>query len=469
MKILKLTALALLLTVLCGCQAKQAPVPTEPAPTFGEPISFETVPEGETLPESQQAVLNDTFKSADGSVEFSFHIDQQLPTKNLRILEAALRPITGEDAKKLAEVVFPDCTFYDQEPQTSKLYSKEEVERNIELYTKYSDMALLTQLYGTGARDYSIHIAEYREIWKKRLKKAREENPHEICQWEFKPDMYYYDIDQRDANNYWNVIYSETQKGDVVYGLNVFHSSEPGSQVQKLDIGVSGQLLTHQLGWYTLCHGDEPTETQIEEAKKRAQDILDRLDVGRWQVTGGEVEYSSLAKGSYISVKAEMLLDNIQIPFATGIEDGWWLSSAYIGLTVDGEMVDFELVLPMELKGTVTDRPSLLSLDEILAQTKEKLTDTTASAQFGRNLFPLHIEEQKAGESLICKVDVSKLEYSMARMKAPDDADTFYFYPVLTFHGTADYYGQDSGTLHITTEECPLFSISALNGELTVY
>lgn len=469
MKILKLILPALMLTVLCGCRARPEPVPTEPAPTYGEPIFFETVPEGETLPEMQQAVLNDTFQSADGTVEFSFHIDQELPTKDLRILEAALRPVTGEDAKKLAEVVFPECTFYDQEPQTSQVYSREEVERNIELYTKYSDLSALTELYGGEARDYSIHIAEYREIWKKRLEKAKEENPHEICQWEFKPDMYYYDIDQRDANNYWNVIYSETRKGDVVYGLNVFRSSEPGRQVQKLDIGVSGELLSHQLGWYTLCHGDEPNETQIEKAKERAQDILDRLDVGRWKVTEAEAGYSRLANGSYIIVKAEMLLDDFQVPFITGIEDGWWLSNAYMGLTVDGEMVDFGLVLPMELKSTVTDRPNLLSLDTLLAKTKEKLTDTTASDQFGHNLFPLHIEEQKAGESLVCQVDVTKLEYTMARMKAPDDAETFYFYPVLTFHGTADYYGKDSGICHVTTEESPLFSISALNGEMTVY
>ncbi|MDO5401501.1 MAG: hypothetical protein Q4F17_11090 [Eubacteriales bacterium] len=470
MKRRTLLLLALMLPALCGCQAQpQSIYITEPAPTYGEPLVFETALEGQTQPEDRQAALEASFQSADGTVEFSFHIDQELPAGDLRILEAVPRPITGEDAQKLAQVVFPDCTFYDQEPQSSKLYSKEEVERNIALYTKYSDLSALTELYGSSAREQSIYVAHYREFWEKQLKKAKKENPHRLCDWEFKPDMYYYDIDQRDENNYWTEIYALTRKGDVEYLLSANKSTNPKNRHQKLGISVDGELLTHQLGWYSLVNGDFPTPDQVDQARERAQNILDELDVGRWRVRNAQLRPSDLVDGMCIEVEADMLLDGMLIPNRPGMEDGFAYSGVSMVLNSKAELAYLDLWNPMELKGTVTDRPNLLSLDELFAQAGERLTNATASDRFGHDMFPLHIEEERAGERLTCKVDVTKVEYTMARMKAPDDADTFYFYPELTFSGTAGYYGSETGTCHITCEEAPLFSISALDGELRVF
>lgn len=468
MKLFKLVTLTLAMLLLCGCQSREGPqAATQPGPTFGEPMVFETLPEGETIPASQQIQLNDAFLSADGTVAFSIHIDQQLATEDLRILEARLRPITGADAQRLAEIVFPGCTFYDQEPQSSQVYSKEEVQRNIDLFTQYEDYDLLVELFGESARDQSFHVANNREFWKKQLKKAKEENPHEICQWEFKPDSYYYDLDGRDPNNHWNEIYAVTRKENVEYLLYALHSTDPDRQYQKLGIGIDGNMLTRPLGWHTLVHGDAPTEAHVEGAKVRAQEILDQLDVGHWQVVEAQVVQAGLTDGAYIAVEAGLLLDDVVIPDQWDAVDGYVTSHAYVALNTDGEVVDFDLWVPMELQGTVTDRPKMLPLEDIIAQAKEQLTQYTAWEEFGRLPMPLGMTQAQA---MTCQVDISQVEYTMARKKAPDDAETFYYYPVLTFLGTAQYYGDESGSLLTGSEErTPLFAVSTLDGTVTIF
>ena len=108
--------------------------------------------------------------------------------------------------------------------------------------------------------------------------------------------------------------------------------------------------------------------------------------------------------------------------------------------------------------------------------TPEALTEK-AGAYLGllsaqSNLGLVQMYEEVLGEKLLCKVRITGIEYGLGRAKAADREDRNFYIPVFGLRGTAEYYGEESGTLYLSSTEyepeSDLVWIGAMDGgELT--
>lgn len=97
------------------------------------------------------------------------------------------------------------------------------------------------------------------------------------------------------------------------------------------------------------------------------------------------------------------------------------------------------------------------------------------SAQSNLGLPPeglVQMYEEVLGEKLLCKVRITGIEYGLGRAKAADREDRNFYIPVFGLRGTAEYYGEESGTLYLSSTEyepeSDLVWIGAMDGgELT--
>ena len=71
-------------------------------------------------------------------------------------------------------------------------------------------------------------------------------------------------------------------------------------------------------------------------------------------------------------------------------------------------------------------------------------------------------------EPILCKVELSSLEYGLTRAKVPNTDESYYYLPALHVKGYVDYVGKDSGSLYFSTrdEEQTLLIVNAVDGSV---
>ena len=79
--------------------------------------------------------------------------------------------------------------------------------------------------------------------------------------------------------------------------------------------------------------------------------------------------------------------------------------------------------------------------------------------------------EEVLNEKLICKIEISTLNYGLARIDVANSDCTYYYIPAIVFNGNADYYGKDTGNLCISSSDyrangLNLIWINAIDGSI---
>ncbi len=80
-------------------------------------------------------------------------IDQTISITEMPVVEVVPHNLTGEDVNHVAQTLLKDAVFYEQEPDSSPQYSKEELQEAISCWSQYTNDDAYSILYGRVNED----------------------------------------------------------------------------------------------------------------------------------------------------------------------------------------------------------------------------------------------------------------------------------------------------------------------------
>lgn len=433
-----------------------------------------------TAPLDEEILYTDTFTSHDGTVEYTINLDQELNSDPLPIVEVVPHFFTGEDVKRVAHALFGDVEFYEREHEEDAEYSKEQLQKRINWMTELATPEALRELYGdeeyvADTLDRLKHFIQYYTV---QMEAAPEENPHTPCEWTFKEDKNYASSYNAQGDDW---IVATVDLGDVNY--KVFAVSRNANDYKFNEISVQfGDGLGDaqaELNYLRakLCRTPEPTQEQIDTVKKKAQNMLDQMEIGEWKISftnvleehyGDAVEYQIQICATPVFQGVHALYGQQTKSLTSSFTSNYHISTAVFHFSANGDLIYFDLDAPVEIKSVVNEGVAILPTEELLERTKEYLTLYGVDAQY-LAFFPMEWYQKP----LSCKVSVDRLEFGLARVRVANSDNTFYYTPAFAVYGSASYYDRETGEyVHMPPNfpdveiERPLVWINAVDGSI---
>ena len=437
--------------LLCACQAGAA--------SGGET----QVPE-ERTDETSAVSYQSTFTSNDGSVNFVMDIDQAVDLSASSVVRALPHFLTGEDAKRVAQALFPGAEFFEAEPEQAENLSKGEIQAKLDRWSQYADMDALTGLCGDAATaDYAELIAAFLADYQRLYDQAPAENSHTPCQWEMRNEAVYsltaQELAEASTADFNDEVSAQFTANGIPYRFTASTRNKSDYQVNMISCyiydGICPRNLDDEIFTARLCRTGEPSQAQLELIKSQAQQLLSAFALGQWQVD--ECDVKREAGGS----EAEYLVYVNAVPVLSGVAalrqpqigalrspDGksdYYLTDANFVFSANGDLISFSLFSPLDIQETVSEDVQPLSIEGLLAQAQQHLTQTCAydyGNGFGSLLQGLQTEVR-------CTVTVSEIEYGLARTGGEG---SFRYVPALALKGTSEYIGKADGKTYYTGE-----------------
>lgn len=437
----------------------------------------------------------DTFCSTDGSVEFEINIEENQLNSGLPVVEVVPHYITEADAKRIANVLFENETFYEARPIFDVKYSLGDIEAYINRWVPYTNTNALSELYGTQDTVFLNEILDSvknaLQVFQQMADKDVVTSDQELCNWEFKPESYYkYDAEELRGEDLsqdndeitaelvhngipYIICFSKRDKSD--FKLNYIYAY-PHSYNSPMDIDSA--IFRAQL-----CRTEEPSDEQIDRIKEETQDMLDRMELGDWVIDECYLQTNSIGQQTeyIIYINAVPIMEGIPVvrqPQLTYLKSeanyasNYYLSDARFMFSANGELIKFEMFSPIDIKDVINTNVATLPMDELFSKaiTHLSLTDYHEYGVYGEAL----IEKQKAaGEEFVCHVEICEMEYGMLRVRVPNSDESYYYVPGMILYGTIDYLGKEtqklyesSGTTIWEDRIVPLVALNAVDGSI---
>ena len=442
-------AIVMCITAMTGCAAN----PDRGSVTSKNDGVFEqNMTVAATAPLDEQLLHTETFTSTDGTAEYTIHFDQELKSDPLPIVEVVPHFFTGEDVKRVAHALFGDVDFYEREHEDDPEYSKEQLQKRINWMTELATPEALRELY--GGEEYVEDTLEllkfFIQQYTVQLETAPVENPHTPCEWTFKEDKHYASSYNAYGNDW---LVATVDLGEVNY--DVFAITRDASDYKYNEISVQ---LSDGLGYAELemaylrsklCRTEKPTQEQIDALKEKAQTMLDQMGMGTWEVSftnvieehyGDAVEYQIQICATPVFQGVHALYGQQTQSLTSSFTSNYHITTAVFHFSANGDLVYFDLDAPVEIKNVVNDGVAILSTEELLERTKKHLALYGVDAQY-LAFFPIEWYQKP----LSCKVSVDRLEFGLARVRAANEDNTFYYTPAFAVYGSASYYDKETG------------------------
>lgn len=490
-KVIALLAIASICTQLCACQANPSTsvVISKNDGSFDANLSKSSTVEPNT---SENIQYFDKFFSTDGSIEFTVNIDQSLNTSTMPVVEVVPHKLLPEDVEKIANVLFEGATFYEREPSKNPCYSKRQIQNAIARWSKYTNYTAMAELIMDRSDKLVANyidslkstIAQYTE----KIDTASIENPHILCDWIFKKESHYNDLEAEilggSASDELDVIYSTVEASDVEYIFTASTHDAADYKLNTIDVtlssGVGPAEMDLMIYRAMLCRTSKPTDEQVLSISKKAQNMLDLMELGDWVVTDTYVETSDFEDIAehVVVVEAVPAFSGVaaiygqKTPGATDAYSAYYpVSRAVFGFSPKGTLVYFRMQSPVDVKEVRNTNAATLSLDKLFETAKSDLILRDAHAGYGVPADMIYMYEEVLNEKLICKIEISTLNYGLARIDVANSDCTYYYIPAFVFNGNADYYGKDTGNLCISSSDyrasgLNLIWINAIDGSI---
>lgn len=472
---LRICVIIVMILFLFGCQAS----PRESLITSKNDGRFEQILQ-ETIPTSitQQYQLDyrNNFTSSDGSVEISFCIDQGLSAGTVPVFEVVPHFFSGDDALRIAQVLFENSTFYEQGSVNSPSHSKGILQEHISILAAYANQEALEDLYGTDSdmSDVIDSIKRYINYCSEQLNTATVDENRCLCDWTLK----------KDSNGNLS-INATTKYNDIEYEISVTARNSVDYKLNEIYINLgdsTGPSVLKRILQSQLLRTSKPTDMQILEAKEKSQDMLSQMPLGEWVVYDAAVEtkyYGGIPEYT-IQVKAVPRLDGFDMVAgqerysSTGSGDyssNYGTPAVQFQFSANGTLVAFRMDSPIDIKTIINPNVATLSMEELIGKAASFLSLSDSKANFGIPVGYPEVMEDMYGEEIICKIGITQIEYGFARVDKPNSDDTYYYIPALVCKGIADYCGRDSGTVYQSTSDYdtnlhPLVWINAIDGSV---
>lgn len=440
-----------------------------------------------TAPLDEQIQYTESFTSTDGTAEYYINFDQNITSDPLPIVEVIPRIFTGEDVKRIAQVLFGDADFYEREPEEDAQYSKAQLQKRIDWMSEIANTAAMNELLGAEdvdgyPQDYSQQIdllKMFIQQYTVQMETAPEKNPHESCNWTFKNDSVYSSSYNSTGNN---VIMATVDLGDINYRIYTITRDKGDYKFNELSVQFGDGLGYADLEMAylrsKLCRTSEPTQEQVDKLKEKAQSMLDQMGMGQW-----EVSYANVIEETYgdaveyqVQIGASPVFNNVQAICGQKIKSltstdanasNYFLTSAIFHFSSNGDLIYFDMNAPVEVKTVVNDGVAILSTDELMERSKEHLSLIGAESQYLATFLSNWYEKP-----ISCKVEINRLEFGLARTRVANKDFTFYYVPAFVLHGSVTYYDKQTGEyIEFPYEpdvemEHPLIWINAVDGSI---
>ena len=427
-------------------------------------------------PDATQPVNHsEEFFSTDNTVKFILNINTTLSAADMPIVEVKTHNLTGEDVERIASVLFGKSEFYYAEPMFAPIYSKAEIQEKISRWSGYTNQNAVNSLYGNH-RDGTVELVQaFIEQYTKLYEKAPDENPHSVCQWEFKKESYYYEsadvADSLDTSNENDVIQATVKNGDIHYLISAARRDGTDFKLNNISVylydGLGPDAIDEMIFKAKICRVSEPSEEQINIVKEHAEDMLEQMNLGQWYVDECYLEtiyYGDVAE-YIIHVNAVPVLEGIPAIRREQLDNrkseetyasNYYLTDVQFQFAPNGELVSFEMTSPIDIKDVVNDNVAVMSMDELLQTAKTYLVHSDYYAY--QSAFLVDSVKDEVG----CTVDICGLEYNLTRVKVPNTDESYYYIPGITLKGTIEYYSKSSGDVYFKSEEAEILLV--LNG-----
>lgn len=434
---------------------------------------------------AQQIVTNEVFTSTDGSVELTFCINQSLTAADMPIVKVAPHFLTEDDAKRAAQALYGDnALFWEAEPAMNMRYSKEEIQQQIARWSPYTTEAAARELFGDQSGDLQDDADTIRSYMEYLTLSVYPNAPsgdfREKCHWTFQSSSHYFygteNPENADTENENREIQAWTKVGDFFYSFQAATRNKNDYKLNNIyadPVYDAPLYIDYELLKAEKLRTDSPTENQIEAVQNKAQSILDRMGLGDWKVDQAAVEEvrDGDAMEYTINVGAVPVFEGVPAVRRMQLNDlkskaacasNYYLTDANFSFSANGDMISFSLFSPVDVQEIVDERVSTVPVEELLMRIKDQLSlSDYYSYGFGEVADTI-------SEPVLCKVELSSLEYGLTRAKAPNTDESYYYLPALHVKGYVDYVGKDSGSLYFSTrdEEQTLLIVNAVDGSV---
>ena len=478
-----LLLLEIMAVLLCGCQAnpRQDVVVSKNDGIFEDRIhNVATNVDPEKYNHIENVQYSEEFHSTDGSVNFFLHVDQLINQTVLPVVEVSPHFFTGRDVQNVVQAIFRDATIFEQEPSVNPQYSKSQLLRKIEFWSKYANERELKEQLGYYDPSDLDRIKEIIQEYTVKLESAPDSNPHKLCDWQFRPEEYYL------GTSYGNeIILATVSTKNAEYQISAVTRNRDDYKLNGITIGLGSghDLVNFERTFYRaeLCRTEKPSSDQISAAERKAQDMLDNMGLGTWRVKEGYIEtvlYGDITEYT-IRVDAvpilagapahdEQIINNLTENIYSSC---YYMTHAFFQFSSNGELVFFGLDSPVDINKIVNECVQTYSLDELVAMAKSHLSLSDAKAEYGIPSGFYQLYADRFNEELTCQITISEIGYGLARIKVPDADNIYYYVPTLTLIGESEYYGKESGKHYLSSNDFmegnqPLIWINAVDGSI---
>ena len=442
-------------TILTACAAN----PTQNIVTSKNDGAFEENMQ-QTAPSVSvdEAIVNrtDSFTSLDGSVEFTWDVNQTISMGAMPVIEAVPHFFTGEDIERVAKALFgEDAVFYDIGPESERQLSKTELQEKIALLSQYTNAEDLYWL--RGEEETVSHVKTWIEIYTQQYETAPDKNTFALCDWTLKPATYYEEkYDEKDS-----ALFATTTIGNYDYTLRVTSRNENDYQTSEIMVGLGDgsdpTYIEKESSIAQLCITEEPTQEQIEAAKNKAQSMLNQMGLGEFTIARAFIEVRNFGDtpAYQIWIEAEPVYEGAAVLYGdfgrSYVAEEVYNSEFPVGqiqffFSANCDLIAFGIHSLCEVKDVKNSNVATLPMTELIekAQNHMALYDAEAMDRFTINALMLEVLTGRSMDSMDCKVAITELEYGLARFPVANSS-SFYYAPAVIFYGTIDYCDPETG------------------------
>lgn len=483
-QIVVMTLVSIFLFILCGCQKapiEKAVVNKNESNYKSGPVDISEGSHSESGDEQQ--AFTTSFSSTDGSVIFNVNIMPPVVDNNTQTVKVSSHFLTEDDAKRVATSLFPDVEFYEAEPPQSENLSKSEIQQRIHRWSQYADFSALKSLYGDTYSDAALTdmqetIKSFVENYTLRYESASAENTHQKCMWKWRKTLDYLlseeeliGIDTSDSND---EISTQLTYDDVPYCFTASTRNKSDYKVNLLSAyiytGMGPANLDENVIRAQLARTAEPTQSDIDTVKAKAEKMLAEMNLGTWQIDECYVDVQEYGKATEYTICVNVVpafgststLRHTQLSSLKN-KDGYapeqYYTDVNFAFSAEGDLISFNMYTPVEIKETINTE--VMSISSLLERAQIFLTNTDSYAYGYGNYLPL------IDESVQCIVDISSAEVGLSRIKVQNEDDSYFYVPSVLLKGISTYVGEETDRVfYASTEPESILCINAIDGTI---
>ena len=456
-KIILLTLYLFIIASFCACQT----TPSDNTVTSKADGSFDVsnIKPSESNYNTPTLIdIQESFESTDKSVIYHFNINSELLSKNAPIIQVSPHTLSTQDAKNIANVLFPDSDFYEYSPTDQ--FTKSELQQSISLWASYLDDKKLRSFFGDNMNSREIEnwksviegfITKYTVL----IPTAPENIEKSLCNWTFFPSSHYSNIKASSTEKDNLQIAATTEVNNIPYNIMFYTRDEADYKLNYVHAYIHPKISPGNIQMYaiynSLCASDTPTDEQLSEIKKKTTLLLEEMGLGQWtvdecyyQTRGQDINNSYII---YVNATPKLSdLDVIRYPQLTNLKStetyasNYYYTDANFEFAPNGTLLSCKITSPIDTDQIIEKNCQILDFDKIIEIAKSNLS---------LYCFDSYTQQIPNNTNYVfnCSVNISEVKYGLTRVKVPNTKNSYYYIPSVLFQGNYQVYEKESQTL----------------------